>query len=138
MLIDSNILIYALNIKSDKHKAARHFLKQNYKNLYIAQQNVLETLRVITHSKFPNVLLPIKAVDKIEKLAVGFNLITPKAETYLIALDLISKYKISGNRIFDAYLVATMLSNGITRIATDNVKDFAIYRGIEVVNPFKE
>jgi predicted nucleic acid-binding protein len=50
---------------------------------------------------------------------------------------LIKDKKYLGRRIFDAYLAATMLSNGINIIYTANDNDFEIFKEIEVVNPFK-
>lgn len=49
MLIDSNILVYAINILSPKHKKAQNFLQENITKLEIAHQNIFETLRVLTH-----------------------------------------------------------------------------------------
>lgn len=136
MLADSNILVYALNKKSENHLIASRFLQKHSKGLYITQQNILETLRVITHHKYPNPFLPDEAISDIEKIVVHLNMISPNFDTYFRAIELIKLHKLTGNRIFDAYLAATMLSNGITRIATDNERDFKIYKGIEVYNPF--
>ena len=44
-------------------------------------------------------------------------------------------YRPEQQYIFDLNIVATMLSNGISRISTYNVKDFLHYSEIEVLNP---
>lgn len=46
------------------------------------------------------------------------------------------KYGLEGDEIFDAYLVATEISNGIRYIITDNEADFKKYKPIAVLNPF--
>jgi hypothetical protein len=45
------------------------------------------------------------------------------------------KYKLGSNRVFDTKLVATLINNGINRLATINDKDFKIFTEIETVNP---
>ena len=40
--------------------------------------------------------------------------------------------------MFDVFLSATMLDNGITHIITVNEKDFTGIKGISVYNPFKK
>lgn len=75
-----------------------------------------------------------KAVDAIAKAT---TVIAPTEETLPIAVRLMHKYTRSANRIFDAYLVATMLTHGIKKIATDNDRDFTMYEEVTVLNPFR-
>lgn len=136
MLVDSNILIYAINAASPKHNKAQSFLKENLGSLEISHQNVLETIRVLTHQKFSKPMNLNMALTAIYAIAKSCRIISPTQATYYLTLELISKYKLAGNRIFDAYLAATTLSNGIDTIATDNVKDFKKLTEITVLNPF--
>jgi len=135
MLIDSNILIYSLNSASQKHQAAQTFL-QLQKQLIFAQQNVFETLRILTHSKFPNPFPVDKAIDAVAEITDKATILTPTLETQDLATALTHKYQITGTEIFDAYLVATALSNNVKKIATDNVAHLGKYTEIKVVNPF--
>lgn len=137
MLIDSNILIYAINTASPKHKQAQRFLQENSTKLVVAQQNILETLRVLTHPKFPKPMRLKDAVGVLESIISVARIIYPGDETYYVLLELIKKYNLGGDKIFDAYLAATALSNNINLIATDNIKDFKDIEEIKVVNPFK-
>lgn len=137
MLIDSNILIYAINADSAKHESAKQFLKDNLGNLQVAQQNLLETLRVVTHKAFASTLNLKEAVEAIFLLIQGFQIVVPHNNTYYLCLELIKEHNLTGNRIFDAYLAATALTNGIYEVATDNERDFRKYREIKVINPFK-
>src|SRR3990170_6134448 len=121
MLIDSNILIYAINSASPKHKKAQAFLRSNLGNLEIAHQNILETIRILTHRKFPNSMKLNKALEATEAIGNSCRIISPTQTTYFLTLEFIKKYHLTGNRIFDAYLAATALSNDIDEIATDNV-----------------
>lgn len=135
MMIDSNIIIYALNLDSPKCKIAQQFLRQQ-KKFALAHQSVLESLRVITHPNFPTPYPQKKALKELEIILAHARVVVPKSATLTVALELIEKYDIKGPEVFDAYLVATALSNGINQIATDNVKHLGKYTEIHVVNPF--
>lgn len=137
MLIDSNILIYSISRRSPKHKSAQKFIQENTGGLEIAHQNIFETLRVLTHNKFP---LPMKIEDAIKavgKITDACNVISPTYHTFEIAIALIKKHKLARDQVFDAYLAATALDNGIDTIATDNVKDFDKLVEVKIINPFK-
>jgi len=137
MLIDSNILVYSINSSSPKHKTAQQFLQNNVNSLDLAHQNIFESLRVLTHPKFVHPM-PIKdALTALNNIADNCNIIFPDYKTHRIALEIISKYKLSSDQVFDAYLTATALSNDIEIIATDNEKDFKQFEEIKVLNPFK-
>lgn len=136
MIVDSNILVYSIDKYSPKHSKAQKFLEENLNILEIAHQNIFETLRVITYPKFPNPMKLKDAIDAVERILKVCSIISPNWKTQSITLELIKKYKLSSDIIFDAYLAATALSNGINTIATDNVKDFKRFREIKVINPF--
>lgn len=136
MLIDSNIIIYAINSSSPKHKKAQTFLQENIGSLEMAQQNIMESVRVLTHSKFSQPMNIVNALEAIERIADACTIISPDYKTHRIALELIKKYGLVSDQVFDAYLVATMVSNGITQIATDNERDMKRFMEITVINPF--
>ncbi len=136
MLVDTNILVYAINEDSSKNKQAKKFLKDNQGKLTVAHQNIIETIKVLTQSKFSKPLKPKLAIEAVLAIIGNCQIIAPKIGTEFIALELVKKSNLSGNRIFDAYLTATALSNSIDTIATDNVKDFKKFKEIKVINPF--
>ncbi|MBI2641334.1 type II toxin-antitoxin system VapC family toxin [Candidatus Roizmanbacteria bacterium] len=136
MLLDSNIVVYAINSASPKHSVAQKFINQYRQSLFLAHQNVLETIRIITHRKFPNPMTITSALKTLSNFTETLSLISPKQESYFLATELIKKYSLDADKVFDAYLVATALSNGITTIATDNEKDFKVIKEISVTDPF--
>lgn len=136
ILVDSNVLIYAINVSSPKHKRAQRFLQENVGQLSIAHQNIFESLRVLTHPKFVLPAKPSEAIEAIEAIVRACSVISPDYKTHYVALELVKKHSLVADQIFDAYLVATALTNSITIIATDNVKDFRKFSGIKIVNPF--
>lgn len=136
MLVDSNILVYAINSASTKHQKARQFLQDHQDDLELAHQNIFETLRVLTHPKFPHPMRPNKAIEALEQIMGVCRIIHPDYKTYGVALEMVRIYNLKADKIFDAYLVATALSNGIWEIATDNTKDLQKFKEIRVINPF--
>lgn len=136
MLIDTNILIYSINADSPKHKQAQKFLKDNETELVISHQNVLEAIRVLTHRSFSKPMTLKHALKAVLAITKSCFLISPNQSTYYFAIEFIKNYKLSGNRIFDAYLAATALSNDITTIATDNARDFKKFKEVTLLNPF--
>jgi predicted nucleic acid-binding protein len=136
MLIDTNILVYAINADSLKNKTAQQFLQKYNEKLVIAHQNIFEALRVLTHPKFSNPMKLKDAYIAIWSIVEACTIITPNNKTHYIAMELINENNLIGNRVFDAYLAATALSNDVITIVTDNTKDFQILR-LKIINPFK-
>jgi len=142
VLFDSNILVYAHNSESPFYQQARQLHEKVVSrelSAVLAPQNLLEFYSTVTNrTRVERALGQTKAIEEISKyLTYGFELITPKGIELQTALALTEGKRILDRMIFDAYLVATMLSNGVTTIYTHNEKDFKIFDEIEVVNPFK-
>lgn len=136
MLIDTNILIYSVNLDSPKYKQAVIFINENIGQLEIAHQNILEAIRVLTHKKFSHPKRLKEALSATLSISRSCSLISPNQNTIYLAIELIKKHKLNADKIFDAYLAATALSNGINTIATDNTRDFKKFKEINLINPF--
>lgn len=141
VLFDSNILVYAHNLDSPFYKKAKELHEQVvYKNLkgVVANQNLLEFYSTITNSKLVSNPQTAQKAHRscLAYLKAGFKIIYPKQDDLQNALYLAEKANISGRKIFDLYLVATMLSNGIDTIYTANDKDFKDFPQIKAINPF--
>lgn len=135
-LLDSNILIYSLVDDSPKRDLSQKLINDNQSILYVSHQVILESLRVLTHPKFKNPMNYESALKSVWAIVDALNIISPNPETIFITKELISKYQLGSNRIFDAYLVATAISNSVDIIATDNVRHFEGYKEIKILNPF--
>jgi len=139
VLLDSNVIIYSTNKLSAKHKQAvefRDLAKEEFFKPIISHQNILESLRILTHSKYENSMSLSEGLMQVNSFRQLCEVIHPFSETDEIVLSLIKKYELKSNQIFDAYLVATMLSNSIWFIATDNLRDMKVFKEVEVFNPF--
>ena len=142
VFFDSNILVYAHNGQSPfflQAKSLQEKVVWGKLLAAIAPQNLLEFYSTVTNkNKFEKPLTFLEAKKACQiYLTSGFLIIYPKQNDIEAVFSLAAKRKIIGRRIFDVYLVVTMLSNGIKTIYTANERDFEIFREIKVVNPFK-
>jgi predicted nucleic acid-binding protein len=142
VLFDTNILVYARDIESPNYKKAKELQDSvNNGNLIaaITPQNLLEFYSVITNqAKNKKADSSKEAIAEIKKYLLSpFELIVPTGKELGIIAKLLKGRDLIGRRIFDVYLVATMLSNGIRTIYTANERDFEMFGEIKAVNPFK-
>jgi len=96
----------------------------------------MESIRVLTHPKLKIELGAKEALSKVLRVTAVGAVLAPQLKTHLLACKIIEKYRLKSNLVFDAYLLATALDNGINIIATDNKKHFQKFEEIKVFNPF--
>ncbi|MGB9706901.1 MAG: type II toxin-antitoxin system VapC family toxin [Microgenomates group bacterium] len=137
-LCDTNLIIYAHNQDSKFHKKAKNFLlsKLSASKICFTPQIFLEAYRIFTQ-KIEKPIGISEACHIIEFYLKqpGAKIIYPQQATLNIILNLVKKYKIKGAKIFDTFLVATMLDNKITTLYTHNPKDFKFYKEIKTLDP---
>ncbi len=142
VLLDTNILVYAANRDSEFHFIALQIREKTVTGeteACVSLQNLTESYSVITSRRVEHPLPPELAVielnkyfenEKIKKIyfdEVGFRILG----------DLIRKYKLIAQSIYDLQIVATMLAHGVTKIITANESDFQEIFEVEVQNPFR-
>lgn len=140
--IDTNILIYAADKSSIfNKKSSKIFVeiaKGNIKGV-ITPQNIFEYISVVTSKKqIPKPVSVNTALVDIETyIATGLNVIYPQQESWRRAFELIKKAQISKQKVFDVYLAATLIDNGVKFIITANTSDFEFLgKSLQVINPF--
>jgi predicted nucleic acid-binding protein len=140
-LLDTNVLAYALDRTASHFLAASQLLAHCVAgdiDGYVAQQNLLELLHVLTayrHIALAQALSDVHAFARHPRLTV----IGPAPQTLSTFFRLAHPVATSGGRIdlFDTYLVATMVDHGVMTLVTANVKDFrpiATTAGIDVID----
>lgn len=137
LLFDTNILVYAHNQDSPFHNKSLSLVNRavtgEIKGI-LTQQNLLEFYSIITDKRrITKPLSVVKAQELVEDyLKLPFDVIAPSKETIKILSLLCRKNKIKNGQVFDAYIVATMLSHRIKNIVTANIKDFLVFTEIKV------
>lgn len=123
LLVDTNLLIYALDQKSEFHARARTLLYHSSYNLFTTSKNLTEFLAVTTRGQKP--LLSIEAaVLMIEKIEQSLAILYPSPGSSAILRGLLRKYQPLGLRIHDFEIIAIGLSHRINLIGTKNERDF--------------
>jgi len=139
ILLDSNILIYAFDTRSEYHSLSSEIRKKAVEKLItccISPQNLNEIYRVLTDPKA--VLEPYSPREierELQKIIKRIEVILPTRETAATCLQLAAKYEIKSLKIFDTFLVATMLENGVGQIITFNQKDFETFLEVRTIHP---
>lgn len=133
ILVDSNILIYAHQRgEKEKHERCAEVVGSLIDSdvMCLSVQNLVEFSRVLSEKA---------SVDKdlvrqfVFDLSESSHVIGYDENTVISALMISKQYQI---HFFDALLAATMQENGISKILTENLKDFKKVAGIEAENPF--
>ncbi len=139
-LLDTNVLVYAADETSPFHHTAKRVRDRGLRGeiiLAVTPQVLSEFFAVVTDTK--RVLNPRtqqEAALEIEKYYRSKSIlkIYPTSDLIPQLLKLLQRYPVSKQQIFDLQLVATMLCNGVTRLYTYDVHDFAQYSEIEILN----
>ncbi len=142
ILLDANILIHAANGSSPVHETAKRLRDQAVEGALqacLTPQILWEFFSVVTNPRrIDRPLTRGSALKEVEAYVAAEHvaLLVPQPSATRRALVLLAHSRVTGPRIFDLYLVATMLDHGVRRIYTEHVEDFRGFDEIEVVNPF--
>jgi len=141
ILLDTNILVHAAGARSPQHARAKFLRDQAAAGeieACVAAQVLAEFYAIVTDPRrFQPPLTPAQVQRELKSyLASQLWLILPKETTTSRMLNLLGSRSVRGGKIFDFFLAATMLDNGVRAICTENVRDFESLDGIEVINPF--
>lgn len=122
--VDSNILIFANSEDSPYQDKARSRLVELASagvGLWVSRQVLREYAAVLSRNKTPATAI----VADIERFVARFAIAEDGPAVTARFLDLLRKVPVGGKQVHDANIVATMLANGIRRLLTHNVADFA-------------
>jgi toxin-antitoxin system PIN domain toxin len=139
MLIDANLLLFAVDAESRFHVTARDWLASQLngeQRIGLPWQSLTAFLRIISHpgiSKRP--LEPDAAWELIEEwLACDVAWVpTPTAMHARVLGELVKRYQLRGNLIPDAHLAALAIEHGVGVCSADT--DFARFTDLRWINP---
>lgn len=139
MLLDANLLLYAVHKRAEQHDQAAAWITEKLNGgvrVGFPWQSINAFLRISTHPRaFQRPLDPGAAWERVtDWLAAPVSWIPePGPEYRRILGDLIHAHGVSGNLIPDAALAALAIEHGVTLISTDT--DFARFRDLRWENP---
>jgi len=141
ILVDANVLIYAIDADSPHHPSARRWLEDALSgttSVGLAWVVILAFLRLTTR---PGILKkplpPERAMTYVDGwLAQPYvRAVTPGEGHWTILRKLLRDSGMAGNLTSDAHLAAVALELGASICSTDG--DFERFPGIERVNPLR-
>ncbi len=138
-LVDTNVLVYAVQQDSEHHAAARGLLDQALDGeigLCVTSQVLAEFYAVVTDSRrVTNPRKPQEVLEAIDQiLAVpGITLLPAPPDLVDRWTALARRYCTTCGAIFDTLLAATILGNGISAIYTFDRSHFERFDGLRVL-----
>lgn len=141
MLLDANLLLYAVHEKADRHEAAVEWLTKQLngsRRVGIPWSSLGAFLRISTHPRaFERPLSPGTAWQRVADwlAAPGVWIPEPGPSHSQILGDLVEAYEVRGTLIPDAMLAALALEHGLTLCSCD--ADFARFRELRWEDPLR-
>lgn len=140
-VIDTNILLYAVNPDSDDHQRARSRLegwRLGERSWFLTWGIVYEFLRVSTHGRvFPNPLSLGQAQEWVALLLASpmAGMLVPTERHAAVLRELTRQFpRLRGNVIHNLQTVALMREHGVLEVRTADT-DFHQFGFLTVVNP---
>jgi predicted nucleic acid-binding protein len=128
ILIDTNVLMYALDETSKFHEQSASILLNQKVNLFITTKNVSEFFAVCSKLKLDFK----KYFGFYQELKENAVILAPSEHSLFIFEALIQKYKPKGNQVYDTEIVSIMLANNLKSIATANISDFKEFNEVKI------
>lgn len=133
MLLDTNVLIYAIDEDSKYFHSVQKLLYSDNTKLFTTSKNITEFLAVVT--RLPNASISTSEALKItDDFQATFTVLYPDEKSNLVFRKLLKKYLPQGLKIHDYEIVSIALASNIKKIATFNQKDFSAIDEIELIS----
>ncbi len=139
IVVDANLLVYALHADMPKHAAARSWLEQclaGEEPLALCWVVILAVMRICTNARlFPSAISTEQAVAVIQAWLdhPAVVLLQPGPNHWDILSGLLRQVGTAGNLTMDAHLAALALEHEGTVHSCD--ADFRRFPGLRLINP---
>jgi|SRR5947209_5019434 len=139
MLLDANVLLYAVHERARQHRRATEWLTtqlNGQRRVGLPWQSINAFLRISTHPRaFERPLPPSVAWERVtDWLDAPVAWVPQPGPAYAqILAELIVAHEVRGNLIPDAALAALAIENGVAVVSTDS--DFALFPRLRWENP---
>lgn len=139
MLVDANLLLYAVHIESPFHAAAAEWLTEQLngdRRVGLPWRSLVAFMRISTHPRA--VSRPLAAAEAwsyvTDWLGVDMAWVPEPTSSHAAVLGrLITTYDLRGNLIGDAEIAALAIEHGVAVASADT--DFARFTEITWINP---
>ena len=139
-LLDSNVIVYAVNYDSPFHKECLSFVSRAMKgeiNGFLCEKSIYEVYAILSDSRrVEKPLSTTQIIDVLNKLVKSkLQVLYSNENTTEKALRLCKEYNINRQDVFDMVIASQALNNSVNYIVTYNKKDFLKIKDIEIVTP---
>lgn len=139
ILLDTNVLVYAVNRDAPQHRASRAVVQAGLAGelpVVLVPQVLTEGYAILTdRHRVTHPLQPAAAWALIDNYRAGFPVMDFTARVLDTLADLVRTRAPIAQDIFDVVLVAQMRAHGITTLCTFNTEDFQKFPGISAEQP---
>jgi predicted nucleic acid-binding protein len=139
IFLDTNVLIYAGVQESPFHQWTVHTIfrfEQEGKKLWISRQIIREYLAYLTRPQIIGNPVPVSMLlPQVRKFLIRFQVAEEGPGGSEKLFSILESIKIGGKQIHDANIIATMMTNGISRLFTFNMDDFKRFSGLITLIP---
>lgn len=141
ILVDANLLLYAINNDAPRHQQARQWWEQVLSGTEFVGLPWVAALAFIRISTHPQIFSqPLKVESALLYLDEWLEqpvlqLVSPGNAHWSILCNLLRQTGTAGNLTTDAHIAALALEQGYTVFSADN--DFKRYPGLKHVNPLE-
>lgn len=132
ILVDTNVLIYAVDADSKFHEPAIKFLTDSGLKLFTTSKNISEFLVVLTRNTEIE-LSSSECLAILNSLLSNIVILYPTPMSMNLFQDLVRKYNPRGLWIHDVEIASIAIAHGISMIATNNVSDFKRLAELEII-----
>lgn len=134
VFLDTSVLIAATVDAHPSHAVASSWVEQAGQaglELCISPQVCREFLVVLTRQPVSERVFSLEeAVSALNAWRLGCRMLDEGAAVLEQLVGLVEQHQVRGKQVHDCNIVATMLVNGVQRLATRNAADFRRYAGL--------
>jgi predicted nucleic acid-binding protein len=134
VLVDTNILMYAVQSDSEFYERSRAFLVDPSYELVTTFKNLSEFLSAMTKGEKPLASVEL-AWNMVTKFREQIVILYPGLASFTKFENLVLAQRIKGLRIHDVEIAAIGLTHGIFTIATFNTEDFQGLAELTLLRP---
>lgn len=139
MIVDANILLYAVDQRASQHQVARNWIEEMLNGsvqVGLPWSSLLAFVRIATHPRVSR--HPLTSSDAWSIVEAWLSTPTvwipgPTARHAAVLGGLVGAYGLTGNMIPDAHLASLSIEHGVALCSADT--DFARFREIRWTNP---
>jgi predicted nucleic acid-binding protein len=138
-IVDANVLVYAINADAPQYLASRTLLEAGRRapgTFFVSSQILCEFYSIITNPR--RVSQPRSVTDGSAVISRFLRVLPIPGYAAEAWVKLLGSRPVTGGKIFDLQIVATMHANGVGRIYTSNSRDFDAFSELQVTVPSTE